>query len=231
MLKEATMVSAVIFHCDGVLVDSASITNRVIAEEVTRLGWAHTPMEVAKKYRGLREYSIITDVSGFLTSQGNQVSQWDGHSWWAGVEHQIYSAFRKELRPVAGVEAVLSLLSNKDIPLCVTTQFSVERAGVALTLTGLTRHFSIKKVFSTSMVGNPKPHPDLHLLAAKRLKIHPSECVAVEDSVSGTKAARSAGMKVLGYARTAEQANELECAGAYIFHSMGRLPRMLKVAA
>ena len=81
-------------------------------------------------------------------------------------------------------------------------------------------------MFSACEVPRGKPWPDLFLHAARRLGVDPWRTVVVEDSLPGVRAARAAGMHVLGYAG-AGNAEELDRAGASVLHDLGPLPERI----
>lgn len=65
------------------------------------------------------------------------------------------------------------------------------------------------------MVSEAKPSPEIYLIALKRLNMAPEECIVIEDAISGVRAARDAGIRVLGVAGT-ESAEDLLSAGVEI---------------
>jgi beta-phosphoglucomutase-like phosphatase (HAD superfamily) len=87
-------------------------------------------------------------------------------------------------------------------------------------------------LFSARMVARGKPAPDLFLYAAERMGTPPEACVVVEDAVAGIRAARAAGMRVLGFAGAGHAgpgyAEKLAAAGAdTVFTRMAYLPHLL----
>ncbi len=68
---------------------------------------------------------------------------------------------------------------------------------------------------------HPKPAPDLYQLALSRLGLAPEQCVAIEDSPTGARAAMAAGIRCLGVARGAEQAAALHAVTPYVLPSLG----------
>ena len=92
----------------------------------------------------------------------------------------------------AGVLKLLALLEERGIPRAVVTSTRRERALQKLTSTGLLPHFH--EVVAGNEVQHTKPAPDIYLLAAQRLGVAPSQCVVLEDSVPGVRAALAAGM-------------------------------------
>lgn len=102
-----------------------------------------------------------------------------------------------------------------------------ERIRHSLTLCKMLGYFEDSHIFSTQDVRHGKPAPDLFLHAASSMGFHPKDCLVIEDSAHGVTAARSAGMKVLGYAGGVTPAQKLEDAGAQIFEDMAELPRLV----
>lgn len=91
---------------------------------------------------------------------------------------------------------------------------------------GLTARFN-GHIYSSHMLGKPKPAPDLYLHAAQALGVDPRLCVVVEDSAPGAMAAKAAGMRCMGYAPHGNPA--LLAAGAELFSDMNMLIRILQV--
>ncbi len=179
----------VIFDCDGVLVDSERIAQRVCAEVLHECGWAITQAELVDRFLG-RSYSH------FATA----VRQHLGDALPADCEVRLddrgKAAFEAELAPVDGIVEVLDRLS---LPTCVASSGSHEKLRRNLGLVGLYERFQ-GHIFSADDVAHGKPEPDLFLHAAEQMNVRPEACVVVEDSKYGVQAARAAGMRVIGYA-------------------------------
>jgi HAD superfamily hydrolase (TIGR01509 family) len=133
----------------------------------------------------------------------------------------------KELKPVAGIEAVLDALARAGIRTCVASSGSMRKMRFTLGLTGLARHFG-DRLYSTWDLARGKPFPDIFLHAAASEKTPAELCVVIEDSPAGAQAARSAGMPCFGYAADSDRA-ALEAQGATVFFNMSELPRLLGV--
>jgi HAD superfamily hydrolase (TIGR01509 family) len=142
--------------------------------------------------------------------------------WAAELDAAVREAFRRELAPVAGIEAALDAL---DLPTCVASSGSQEKMRLTLGLTGLRDRFA-GRIFSGGEVEHGKPAPDLFLLAAERMGAAPGDCVVVEDSPFGAAAARAAGMCCLGYAPDGDGA-ALAREGATVFTAMADLPALV----
>src|SRR3954447_10879471 len=181
----------VIFDCDGVLVDSEVLACDVQARAVTAYGLPMSGAEVARRFLGIS----AKDMRGLLEIDLGRPLPTD-HETRCGAE--LFDLFRRELKPVAGIEDVLAEIGRAETARCVASSSSPERIALALNVTGLSGFFG-RHVFSSNMVERGKPAPDLFLHAAERMGFGPESCVVVEDSPNGIKAARSAGMRALGF--------------------------------
>lgn len=219
--EERSRPGLVIFDCDGVLVDSEAVSNRVMAHAITEAGLPMNGEEVAAAFEGMRLDDIAAGVERRL---GEKLPA----DWLATFEERRTAEFKKGLDPIPGIADVLARVRGADVLACVASQASLEKTELTLGLTGLIGHFEHRALFSSRMVARGKPHPDLFLLAARSMGCEPSRCVVVEDGVLGARGGRLAGMKVLGYAPEGEdQGERLRREGARIFKSMTELPALL----
>jgi len=207
----------VIFDCDGVLVDSELIANRVFQTMLAELG-----VEVSMEY--LFEHFLGHSMTHCLTL----VRELLGHELPADFEPRLRErtarAFESELQPVAGIVATLSELT---LPCCVASSGPHSKMRVSLGVTGLFERFE-GRIFSAHDVGNRgKPAPDVFLFAAERMGVRPERAVVIEDSVAGVTAAVAAGMTVFAYATHTPEAR-LRAAGAHeIFYDMREVARLI----
>ncbi len=212
----------VIFDCDGVLVDSEIIVNRVFAETLTEAGFAITYEEVSQKFVGLSFASCLEMIEQIF---GRPVPT----EWLALSKEREIAALKQELQATAGIADVLKELT---LPKCVASNSSPRHIDLVLDLTGLLDHFD-GKLYSCHHVDRPKPFPDVYLHAASQMGYAPESCVVIEDSVAGVKAGSAAGMRVLGYApsdRHSSHNESLLAAGAkLVFDDMRQLLDLLKV--
>jgi HAD superfamily hydrolase (TIGR01509 family) len=205
----------VIFDCDGVLVDSDRISLRIQAERITALGLPTSYEDCVRDFLGIGMAATLAILEGRL---GRPLP--DG--WVEDLDAAVRDAFRRELRPVAGIETALDAI---ELPTCVASSGSQEKMRLTLGLTGLRERFA-GRIFSGEEVEHGKPAPDLFLLAAERMGAAPADCVVVEDSPFGAQAACAAGMRCLGYAPEADGA-ALAHEGATVFASMADLPGLV----
>lgn len=207
-------MNLVIFDCDGVLVDSEPLVNRVEAAYFTGLGVPMTAQEACAQFKG----KTVGQVAAALESRlHRKLSVEFGYDWAITTALGLV----EELQPVPGVKDVIERARAANFAVCVASQSPLPRVRLSLRLTGLDRYFG-ESVFTAGMVANPKPAPDLFLFAAQRMGAAPDRTIVIEDSPSGVAAARAAGMRVYGYAAD-ESAAALESAGAAVFTSMDDL--------
>lgn len=204
----------VIFDCDGVLVDSEPLVNRIEAEYFTSLGFHTTPDESRALFKGKTIQDVIDALEARL---GKPVSASVAYDWGTSVALGL----AQELQAIPGVERLIQRLQGASVPICVASQSPLPRVRLSLLTTGLDRYFG-EDVFTASMVERPKPAPDLFVFAARRMGVDPKNTIVIEDSPSGVIAARAAGMRVYGYAAD-EDAGALQSAGAEVFNSMDEL--------
>ena len=193
----------VIFDCDGVLIDSEPVANRVLAERLATVGLRMPVAQVMEKFVG-RTRAGCLDLAAELL--GRELPVDFGAAW----DKALFAA----LRQVKAIEGVADLVRRLAVPYCVASNSSPERMRVSLEAAGLLRFFD-GRLFSAVSVERPKPAPDLFLHAARSMNVSPASCVVIEDAVTGVQAALAAGMAALGY--------KLEIAGAQAFHSMSEL--------
>ncbi|MCW1431586.1 HAD family hydrolase [Novosphingobium sp. JCM 18896] len=180
-------IEALIFDFDGVIADSEHIANVVVSELSTQLGYSVCPEDALDIFVGKRS-SEVRDIIEQETGQALP-----------GFETTLLSrtleAFARGLEPVKGAAAYLERHSGT--PKCIASSSSHARLEASLAKIGLREHFA-GRVFSADDVARGKPFPDLFLHAANQLAVLPSRVLVIEDSVSGVKAAKAAGMSVVG---------------------------------
>ena len=208
----------VIFDCDGVLVDSERISHQVLLDMLAERGHRLSFEEAVATFMGSSMQRTLELVETMV--------QVPPEEFLPAFRTRTFDAFMSSLQPVAGVPELLDALVT---PFCVASNGPREKMTLTLTRTGLMRHFA-DRLFSADDVERPKPAPDLFLLAAARLGVEPASCVVIEDSPTGVRAARAAGMTVFGYAALMS-AQHLRDAGAHrIFDRMQDLPALLGLA-
>jgi HAD superfamily hydrolase (TIGR01509 family) len=211
------MTELIIFDSDGVLVDSERIANAVLAQAAASEGAMIGAEESFRLFRGLKMADCVIEIE---RRSGRRVH--DGFI--ADVRQATAAAFEAELQAIEGIHAALAAIT---IPVCVVSNGPMSKLTHTLGLTKLLGRFE-GRIFSAYDVGSWKPDAGLFLHAARTLGADPLHCVVVEDSLSGVRAAKAAGMRVLGFTGGDAKA-ELELAAecTTVFHSMNELPALL----
>ncbi len=206
---------AVIFDCDGVLVDSEILGAQVAREMALEAGIVLTAAEALAMIRGRK---VAVWVEELQALSGGRLPP----DFVTDFRCRSATLFRSDLKPVPHVESVLRGL---DLPFCTASSAPREKIELTLKLTGLFPFF-VDRIFSAYEIGSWKPDPGLFLHASAQLGVPPSRCAVIEDSLVGVLAARAAGMTVFGYGSVAT-ASALAHAGATVFDSMLILPDLL----
>jgi len=178
-----------IFDCDGVLIDSESITSRVELRALRSRGCRISTEEYQELALGRTEEEVVWDEIA---------AQWGVRlpgNFAEILRDEVHQALAEELLPIAGVGEVLAGLPYEK---CIASGASPSRLAFTLSLTGLAGMFE-GKCFSGSMVSRGKPEPDVFLFAARKMGFEPARCLVVEDSRNGVRAAIAAGMTVFGF--------------------------------
>lgn len=179
----------ILFDCDGVLVDSELIGNRVLASHLSAHGYPMTATECMKMFIGMTIPKVVAAVRDAGVDLPDDFE--------ATLRAKDEVAFQRDLKPVAGVVAALHRLEG--VSKAVASSGSRAKISANLALTGLARFFPEDRRFSAEMVRHPKPAPDLFLLAAERCGERPDRTTVIEDTPLGIAAARAAGMRAIGF--------------------------------
>ena len=209
----------VIFDCDGVLVDTERTANETLCAWLTDSGYPISYQDCRRRFSG----RSMTSVQEELASAGHELGFSLAERWYGSIE----AIFSNRVEAIPHVETVVEALRAASVPWCVASSARLDKMHLTLGATGLMRHFG-HALFSATMVERGKPHPDLFLHAARSMGHRPERCVVIEDSVPGTVAGVSAGMRVFSYHGDPHTDRDgLERAGGVLFDDMRDLPRLL----
>jgi HAD superfamily hydrolase (TIGR01509 family) len=180
-----TKIDAVIFDCDGTLVDSETVGFTAILEEAKKLGIAFAPDEDLLDLKG---QAMSLTMAGLEKRLGRPLP--DGYE--ATLRAAMSQAFRERLQLVPGARETITGMKR---PYCIASNGPRAKMDLTLELTGLMPFFE-GRIFSAYEVGSFKPDPGLFLHAAAVLGVPPARCAVVEDSITGIRAGLAAGMTV-----------------------------------
>ena len=215
-----TRPDLVIFDCDGVLVDSEPITNRMIRDDLAGRGLTLSEAEIDRRFVG----GTMRGVAEEATALGAEIPD----DWVAQFYEKLYARLAEGTPAIPGVETVLDRLDAAGIHYCVGSNGSPRK--MAITLGQHPRlHDRLKyRLYSAHTLGTAKPDPGLYLAAARGMGVPAHRATVIDDSPSGCRAARRAGMRCFGYAAHHDGAR-LAAEGAIVFHNMAELPALLGI--
>jgi HAD superfamily hydrolase (TIGR01509 family) len=196
----------ILFDHDGTVVDSETIA----LESAWRL-----TNEVAGEFAGAQHYELEDFVKSFAGKPYREIlkkiypdslatlNEEDIDRLVAEEEKRAIERLSIEAKATEGTPEVLSYLRDDGFEYALVSNSSFQRLNACLTSAALTDYFPSEQIFSAHdslPVARPKPLPDIYLHAVKCLEAEVSDCVAIEDSISGVKAAVAAGIgRIIGY--------------------------------
>lgn len=182
------MEFALIYDCDGTLIDSEHIAGSVCAAALADLGYPMSMEAFNARFTGIpaaRTWEILESEMGRKLPDGFN----------AALDAEIHRRMDTELEAIPGVaEAVLAIAA----PRAVASSTRLERLRRNLARTGLAQLFD-PHIYSVTQVARGKPAPDVFLYAASQIGADPARTIVIEDSTTGVTAARRAGMRVIGF--------------------------------
>jgi beta-phosphoglucomutase-like phosphatase (HAD superfamily) len=187
------MATAVIFDCDGVLVDSEVVAHAVEMAVLAEAGMIYESGAFKARFMGLSDkaFTAALDEDAIVRL---------GRPIMAEIEPLMQVRYREQMAfvgEVPGAGRAVSVLGSR--PKAVASSSAEISLTNKLKRTGLWEHFA-PHVYSADHVVHAKPAPDLFLHAARMLDVSPDLCLVLEDSVNGVRAAVAAGMDVWGFA-------------------------------
>ncbi len=206
----------VIFDCDGVLVDSETLGNTVLVDMANQLG-ANIDLEYAlRNFKGGTIRGCIDQIAALAKVMVPDNFEQE-------FRRRSFEVFEKEVRPIEGIAEVLD---NLKIPYCVASSGPEEKIRFNLSHTRLLDKFE-GKIFSCYTIEKWKPDPSVFIWAAETMGFLPSECVVIEDSLTGVRAARKGGFDVFGFTAH-DYGNELKKEATLVFNKMSMLYDMIE---
>lgn len=187
-ISGAMMIKAVVFDMDGVLIDSEPLWRKAELAVFHDLGIPITEADCIR-LMGLRTDEVVKQILADFDSS------LDADPIVQRVLDEICRLIREEGEAVAGFQSLARELYERKVPLAVATSSPMKVVHEVLKKTELASVF--KAVISAERFPYGKPHPMVYLEACDALGFHPTECLAIEDSVNGVLAAKAARMKVI----------------------------------
>lgn len=218
---------AILFDCDGVLVDSELITNRVLHAMLNESGWTLSEDECMRIFIGK---TVRSETARIEAETGKPLTD----AWMAAFYERRNTRLRAELVAISGaLEAVRAVHTQLQGQIAVASGADKPKVLMQLEKVGMLPYFGAY-VFSGHDLPRTKPWPDVYLAAAASLGVDPARCLVIEDSVPGLTAGVRAGATVWGYCprvNAHSTPESLMTAGAsMVFDDMADLPRLLALA-
>lgn len=214
---------AVLFDCDGVLVDSEPITNGVLRDMLEERGWAMSAEACFAFFVG----KAVRDERATIEARTGQPLT---EAWMQAFYARRNAELAARLTPIAHApQAVADVHLHHGGRIACASGADRYKVEMQLEQVGLAPYFA-GRVFSGHEMPRSKPAPDVYLAAAAALQALPQRCAVVEDTVTGVQAGVAAGATVFAYAPQG-QGDALRAAGAaHVFTSMADLPELLRGA-
>jgi HAD superfamily hydrolase (TIGR01509 family) len=219
--------SAIIFDCDGVLVDSEGIKSEIAARHLAKIGISVTGSTLLARFSGVpdREMYRTLSIEAGVHIPAEHIDE-------AHALKLSCCQAKGYLLAMPGVHACIDAVGGT--PICVASSSSPRMLEPLLRTARLWDMFA-PNIFSAAEVKRGKPAPDLFLLAAERMGVAPDECLVIEDSLAGIAAAKAAAMTAVGFAGGChcgpDHADQLRRAGAAnVFMNMAGLAAYLATA-
>ncbi|NNE27462.1 MAG: HAD family hydrolase [Saprospiraceae bacterium] len=205
----------IIFDCDGTLVDSEPVSNKVVSDMINELGIPMTPEKSIALFAGTQFSNIVNYIHRFQPEVSAQ--NFEGQ-----FRERSKVAFEKFLTPIAGV---VDFIESLDIPYCVASNGPRLKMETTLSVTNLKAYFG-GNIFSAYDIESWKPEPDLFLYAAEKMGFKAEETLVIEDTISGLDAAVNAEMDCAIFSDNGS-VSEFEGKAKYIFNHFNELPSVL----
>ncbi|OJU89180.1 MAG: HAD family hydrolase [Burkholderiales bacterium 66-5] len=218
---------AVLFDCDGVLVDSEAITNGVLCRMLNEAGWALSPQACLRIFIGK---AVRSETERIERETGQPLTD----AWMAAFYARRNERLIAELQAMPGaVQAVRTLHARLGGRIACASGADLAKVQMQLAQVGLAPYFGAH-VFSGHDLPASKPAPDVYLAAAASLGVAPGRCLVVEDTAIGVRAGVAAGATVVGFCPPQGAVNteaQLREAGAvHVLADMHQLPAWISAA-
>ncbi|HQQ70387.1 MAG TPA: HAD family phosphatase [Alicycliphilus sp.] len=215
---------AILFDCDGVLVDSEPITNGVLCQMLNEAGWPLPPEECMRLFIGK---TVRSEAARIEAATGRPLSD----AWMAEFYARRNARLQVELVAIPNaVETVRTVHARLQGRIACASGADRQKVEMQLAQVGLAPLFA-GRIFSGHEMPATKPAPDVYLAAAAALGVPPARCLVVEDTVTGVQAGVAAGATVLGFSPGGAghgSPDALRAAGAMlVLTDMAHLPPMI----
>lgn len=187
----------VLFDCDGVLVDSETLTQNVLSEDLGRYGLQITPQKVGSLFMG----GTMAGVMQRAREMGAVLPD----DWLDHFYGTLFAELGARCEVIPGVAALLDKLDAEGIGFATCSNGPMAKMEVTMGRCGLWDRFE-GRIFSAHDCAASKPAPDVYLKGALLAGVDPAKCAVIEDSATGAQAGQAAGMRCFGFCAETEAA-------------------------
>ena len=189
-------IRAVVLDFDGVIADTERLHYAAFRDVFADRGWTLSEAAYFDRYIGYDDYGLVRE---FVRDSGMSITADDGNAL-VEAKGQLFGRHLESADILfPGAKASIEQLAGR-FPIGIASGALHHEIVAILRTSGLLGRFSV--IVAADDVTESKPAPETYLRAAERLGVPASDCVAVEDSVAGLEAARSAGMRTIGVTTT-----------------------------
>jgi HAD superfamily hydrolase (TIGR01509 family) len=207
---------AVLFDCDGVLVDSEPITNGVLRQMLNEAGWAVSQADCEHIFIG----KAVRDERVRIERETGQPLTED---WMRAFYARRDERLRAELKTVNGaIDTVIAAHGHTAGRIACASGADKPKVVMQIGMAGMAPYFE-DRIFSGHDLPRSKPHPDVYLAAAAHLGADPARCLVIEDTATGALAGIAAGATVWGYCQHGHGRAFEGLAVARVFQDMGEM--------
>ena len=211
---------AVLFDCDGVLVDSEPITNGVLREMLNEAGWGLSSAECMAIFIGK---AVRDERARIERETGRPLTE----DWMRAFYARRDVRLRAELRAMDGaLGAVAAAHRHARGRIACASGADKAKVVMQIDMAGMSPYFE-DRIFSGHDMPRSKPAPDVYLAAAAHLGADPRRCLVVEDTATGVRAGLDAGATVWGYCPEGHGRAFAGLPVARVFHHMDELSAAL----
>ena len=188
-----TEIKAIIFDMDGVISDTQKLHALVEEEILRRYGVNLSPEEITQKYAGttdreffekiFNDHNISVDVENIIKEK------WE----------RMIKISKNNISPISGAVELIKNLRRNDFKLAIASASPHNFIKLVLEELNLKGKFDV--IVSAEDVKFGKPNPEIFLLAVKKLRVKPEECIIIEDGINGIIAGKKAGMKCIWFTK------------------------------
>ncbi|MBC2582433.1 HAD family phosphatase [Clostridium sp. DJ247] len=183
---------AIIFDKDGVIIDTKIIHYQVLSSFLNEIGFSITEEEY-------NSCAGVTSIELFTRLNNKFNKNYDIATMVEKFQRKYINTIRenKDIMPIKDVDVLIKKLHEKNFRLAVASSAKREKIELVLSRFELMDFFEV--IVSGYEVNNSKPYPDIFLKTAEKLGVNAKECIVIEDSTNGIRAAKTAGMFCVGY--------------------------------